>query len=498
MPYLNLLFPNKKGEAGSGNKGAELPLVTRSVKGERIRKRSSKKYILFKGEENVKKSTRNKALVLALAGVMTIGGIAAYFTDGDTQTNTFIFQTENGYFRLNEDELYIFCEADGTQLGTKTLTRDEFESELFPGDTFEEKRPLSGLYYFTAEKQNETKYVPFSFDIETLKGKKYVITEKLYHGKGRTALPLDTTADFTITLHGKGTLKNGSYIDGLRIGFSHKEDMKFNVGAIKEPNGYTNPRFYFEVNGNVIEAKELNYDTLTQNGSIDKKHFDVYVIYQQDYSMLEYQQNDKSIFASKGLDITKATGIIYGQRQDIPSGAIDISAKNSGTVMAYYEGTILHVDSITPFAGKHAHLYPAYPEDCSYLYSGFNNLTSFDFTTSNANTEFMKNLLGLFYNCPKLASLNVTDLVNETNKVRTIWGTFMKCPILTTVTGLDTWNVENVIELIGPFNDSPKIGDSVASQMKNWDLKNCTTVAMLMAYTSITNTDFMGYESLGT
>lgn len=89
MPYLNLLFPNKKGEAGSGNKGAELPLVTRSVKGERIRKRSTKKYILFKGEENMKKSTRNKALVLALAGVMTIGGIAAYFTDGDTQTNTF-------------------------------------------------------------------------------------------------------------------------------------------------------------------------------------------------------------------------------------------------------------------------------------------------------------------------------------------------------------------------------------------------------------------------
>lgn len=420
-----------------------------------------------------------------------IPGTGANYSVTQNATYGTIFQTENGYFRLNEDELYIFCEADGTQLGTKTLTRDEFESELFPGDTFEEKRPLSGLYYFTAEKQNETKYVPFSFDIETLKGKKYVITEKLYHGKGRTALPLDTTADFTITLHGKGTLKNGSYIDGLRIGFSHKEDMKFNVGAIKEPNGYTNPRFYFEVNGNVIEAKELNYDTLTQNGSIDKKHFDVYVIYQQDYSMLEYQQNDKSIFASKGLDITKATGIIYGQRQDIPSGAIDISAKNSGTVMAYYEGTILHVDSITPFAGKHAHLYPAYPEDCSYLYSGFNNLTSFDFTTSNANTEFMKNLLGLFYNCPKLASLNVTDLVNETNKVRTIWGTFMKCPILTTVTGLDTWNVENVIELIGPFNDSPKIGDSVASQMKNWDLKNCTTVAMLMAYTSITNTDFM-------
>lgn len=420
-----------------------------------------------------------------------IPGTGANYSVTQNATYGTIFQTENGYFRLNEDELYIFCEADGTQLGTKTLTRDEFESELFPGDTFEEKRPLSGLYYFTAEKQNETKYVPFSFDIETLKGKKYVITEKLYHGKGRTALPLDTTADFTITLHGKGTLKNGSYIDGLRIGFSHKEDMKFNVGAIKEPNGYTNPRFYFEVNGNVIEAKELNYDTLTQNGSIDKKHFDVYVIYQQDYSMLEYQQNDKSIFASKGLDITKATGIIYGQRQDIPSGAIDISAKNSGTVMAYYEGTILHVDSITPFAGKHAHLYPAYPEDCSYLYSGFNNLTSFDFTTSNANTEFMKNLLGLFYNCPKLTSLNVTDLVNETNKVRTIWGTFMKCPILTTVTGLDTWNVENVIELIGPFNDSPKIGDSVASQMKNWDLKNCTTVAMLMAYTSITNTDFM-------
>lgn len=37
----------------------------------------------------MKKSTRNKALVLGLVGVMTIGGIAAYFTDGDTQTNTF-------------------------------------------------------------------------------------------------------------------------------------------------------------------------------------------------------------------------------------------------------------------------------------------------------------------------------------------------------------------------------------------------------------------------
>lgn len=402
-----------------------------------------------------------------------------------------IFQTENGYFRLNEDEVYVFCEADGTQLGVKTLTRDEFESELFPGDSFEEERPLSGYYFFTAEEKDVEKYVPFSFNIETLRGKKYVITEKLYHGKGKTALPLDTTDDYTITLHGKGTLKNGTYVDSLRLGFSHKEDISFNIGAIKEPNGLTNPRFYFEVNGSVVEAEQLDYETLTQSGSSDKKHFDVYVVYQQDYSMLEYQQNDKSIFATKGFDITKATDVVYGQRQDSPKGAVDISAKGTGTVMAYYEGTVLHVDSITPFTGKHNHLYPAYPEDCSYLYSGFSNLTTFDFTTSNANTEFMKNLLGLFYNCPKLTELNVTNLVNETNKVRTIWGTFMKCPELVTVTGLDTWNVEKVIELIGPFNESPKIGDSVASQMKNWNLQNCTTVAMLMAYTSITNTNFM-------
>lgn len=402
-----------------------------------------------------------------------------------------IFQTENGYFRLNEDEVYVFCEADGTQLGIKTLTRDEFESGLFPGDSFEEERPLSGYYFFTAEEKDVEKYVPFSFNIETLRGKKYVITEKLYHGKGKTALPLDTTDDYTITLHGKGTLKNGTYVDSLRLGFSHKEDISFNIGAIKEPNGLTNPRFYFEVNGSVVEAEQLDYETLTQSGSSDKKHFDVYVVYQQDYSMLEYQQNDKSIFATKGFDITKATDVVYGQRQDSPKGAVDISAKGTGTVMAYYEGTVLHVDSITPFTGKHNHLYPAYPEDCSYLYSGFSNLTTFDFTTSNANTEFMKNLLGLFYNCPKLASLNVTDLVNTTNKVISIFGTFMQCPNLTTIKGLDTWNVEYVDQAVGLFRFSSKISDSITSQMKKWNLKNCTMIDMFMGGTAITNTDFM-------
>lgn len=410
-----------------------------------------------------------------------------------TKSNTYgiIFQTEDGYFRLNEEEVYVFCEADGTQLGTKTLTRDEFENGLYPGDTFEENRPLSGFYYFTAEKKDEEKYVPFRFDFETLQGRNYVITEKLYNGKGKTALPLDSTMDYTITLHGKGTLKNGTHIDGFRLGFTHQEDMKFNTGAIKAPNGFSNPRFYFEVNGQVIEAKELTYETLTQNGATDERHFDVQVFYQQDFSMMEYQQNDKSIFATKGFDITKATDVVYGQRQDVPAGAVDISAKGTGTVMAYYEGTVLHVDSITPFAGKHEHLYPAYPEDCSYLYSGFNNLTSFDFTTSNANTEFIKNLLGFFYNCPKLTELNVTNLVNATNKVRTIWGTFMQCPNLTTVTGLDTWNVTYVDQAVGLFNESSKINDAIAAQMKDWNLKNCTMIDMFMSGTAITNTDFM-------
>lgn len=102
-----------------------------------------------------------------------------------------IFQTENGYFRLNEDELYIFCESDGTQLGTKTLTRDEFESELFPGDTFEEKRPLSVQYTFVANAKDDTKQVKFTFDVDALRGKSYVVTEKLYHGKGKNAVILE-------------------------------------------------------------------------------------------------------------------------------------------------------------------------------------------------------------------------------------------------------------------------------------------------------------------
>ena len=37
----------------------------------------------------MKNTTKTLVLALALAGVLAIGGIAAYFTDADTVTNTF-------------------------------------------------------------------------------------------------------------------------------------------------------------------------------------------------------------------------------------------------------------------------------------------------------------------------------------------------------------------------------------------------------------------------
>lgn len=332
-----------------------------------------------------------------------IPGEGANYSVTQSATYGTIFQTENGYFRLNEDEVYIFCEADGTQLGVKTLTRDEFESELFPGDTFEEKRPLSVQYTFVANKKDDTKQVKFTFDVDALRGKSYVVTEKLYHGKGKNAVILERT--------------KSELLPGPLFNKAVKDDCA--------ANGTLNSIIFTDKPlPDGVNATDLS---VSQNGAV-WGYFDAnsnYIITSDQNGDIEFNNDSSKMFHT-----CTAKHIVFEH----------IDTSNVTNMSAMFQGCYELLDlDVSKFNTSNV-------TDMSYMFSYEYRcpLKLTDLDLSNFDTSKVKNMAGMFIMLETLTNLDVSSF--DTSNVTTMDSMFSACTDLTTlnVSHFDTSKVTNM------------------------------------------------------
>ena len=332
-----------------------------------------------------------------------IPGEGANYSVTQSATYGTIFQTENGYFRLNEDEVYVFCEADGTQLGVKTLTRDEFESELFPGDTFEEKRPLSVQYTFVANKKDDTKQVKFTFDVGALRGKSYVVTEKLYHGKGKNAVILERP--------------KSELLPGPLFNKAVKDDCA--------ANGTLNSIIFTDKPlPDGVNATDLS---VSQNGAV-WGYFDEdsnYIITSDQNGDIEFNNDSSKMFHT-----CTAKHIVFEH----------IDTSNVTNMSAMFQGCYELLDlDVSKFNTSNV-------TDMSYMFSYEYRcpLKLTDLDLSNFDTSKVKNMAGMFIMLETLTNLDVSSF--DTSNVTTMDSMFSTCTGLTTlnVSHFDTSKVTNM------------------------------------------------------
>lgn len=332
-----------------------------------------------------------------------IPGEGANYSVTQSATYGTIFQTENGYFRLNEDEVYVFCETDGTQLGVKTLTRDEFESELFPGDTFEEKRPLSVQYTFVANKKDDTKQVKFTFDVGALRGKSYVVTEKLYHGKGKNAVILERP--------------KSELLPGPLFNKAVKDDCA--------ANGTLNSIIFTDKPlPDGVNATDLS---VSQNGAV-WGYFDEdsnYIITSDQNGDIEFNNDSSKMFHT-----CTAKHIVFEH----------IDTSNVTNMSAMFQGCYELLDlDVSKFNTSNV-------TDMSYMFSYEYRcpLKLTDLDLSNFDTSKVKNMAGMFIMLETLTNLDVSSF--DTSNVTTMDSMFSTCTGLTTlnVSHFDTSKVTNM------------------------------------------------------
>ena len=86
----------------------------------------------------------------------------------------------------------------------------------------------------------------------------------------------------------------------------------------------------------------------------------------------------------------------------------------------------------------------ARPTSCCSWFSGFSNLTTIE-GIENLNTEEVKNMSYMFYNCRELTSLNLSSFY--TANVTNMSYMFSDCPILTSLTLSSFFNTANVTDM---------------------------------------------------
>ena len=374
-----------------------------------------------------------------------IPGVGANYSVTQNATYGTIFQTENGYFRLNEDEVYIFCEADGTQLGVKTLTRDEFESELFPGDTFEEKRPLSVQYTFVANKKDDTKQVKFTFDVEALRGKSYVVTEKLYHGKGKNAVILERP--------------KSELLPGPLFNKAVKDDCAAN-GTLNSiiftdkplPDGVNATDLSVSQNGAVwgyFDAKGNYIITSDQNGDIEFNNDSSEMFYTCTAKHIVFEHIDTS-------NVTNMSAMFQGCYELLD---LDVSKFNTSNVT-----------------------------DMSNMFRDCKALTSLDL--NNFDTSNVTDMSGMFYFCDSLTSLNLSSF--NTSKVMNMSNMFRECMALTSL-DLNNFDTSNVTDMSGMFH----FCDSLTSlNLSSFNTSNVTDMNyMFRTCKALTSLDLSNFDS---
>lgn len=411
-----------------------------------------------------------------------------------------IFQTENGYFRLNEDELYIFCESDGTQLGTKTLTRDEFESELFPGDTFEEKRPLSIQYTFVANAKDDTKQVKFTFDVDALRGKSYVVTEKLYHGKGKNAVILERPKAELMP----GPLFNKAVKDDYAsVGYMNTiifTDMPLPDGVnATDLSASQNGAVwgYFDENSNYIITSDQN-GTIVFNSDSNKmfsslwcstilfNNIDTAKVTTME-SMFEntYTVNELNVSNLDTSNVTNMKRMFKGSynngQMTTVIGLENLDTIKVMTMESMFEDTQYYEYALQNFDTSNV-------TDMSFMFRDCSSLTSLDL--SSFDTRQVTSMSGMFDGCRALTTLNINNF--DTSNVTDMGHMFSGCSGLSSL-DLSSFDTSNVTDMIFMFSGCSEL---TSLDLSSFDTRNVMTMrSMFEDCSRLTRLDLSNFDT---
>lgn len=411
-----------------------------------------------------------------------------------------IFQTENGYFRLNEDELYIFCESDGTQLGTKTLTRDEFESELFPGDTFEEKRPLSVQYTFVANAKDDTKQVKFTFDVDALRGKSYVVTEKLYHGKGKNAVILERPKAELMP----GPLFNKAVKDDYAsVGYMNTiifTDMPLPDGVnATDLSASQNGAVwgYFDENSNYIITSDQN-GTIVFNSDSNKmfsslwcstilfNNIDTAKVTTME-SMFEntYTVNELNVSNLDTSNVTNMKRMFKGSynngQMTTVIGLENLDTIKVMTMESMFEDTQYYEYALQNFDTSNV-------TDMSFMFRDCSSLTSLDL--SSFDTRQITSMSGMFDGCRALTTLNINNF--DTSNVTDMGHMFSGCSGLSSL-DLSSFDTSNVTDMNYMFSGCSEL---TSLDLSSFDTRNVMTMrSMFEDCSRLTSLDLSNFET---
>lgn len=411
-----------------------------------------------------------------------------------------IFQTENGYFRLNEDELYIFCESDGTQLGTKTLTRDEFESELFPGDTFEEKRPLSVQYTFVANAKDDTKQVKFTFDVDALRGKSYVVTEKLYHGKGKNAVILERPKAELMP----GPLFNKAVKDDYAsVGYMNTiifTDMPLPDGVnATDLSASQNGAVwgYFDENSNYIITSDQN-GTIVFNSDSNKmfsslwcstilfNNIDTAKVTTME-SMFEntYTVNELNVSNLDTSNVTNMKRMFKGSynngQMTTVIGLENLDTIKVMTMESMFEDTQYYEYALQNFDTSNV-------TDMSFMFRDCSSLTSLDL--SSFDTRQVTSMSGMFDGCRALTTLNINNF--DTSNVTDMGHMFSGCSGLSSL-DLSSFDTSNVTDMIFMFSGCSEL---TSLDLSSFDTRNVMTMrSMFEDCSRLTRLDLSNFDT---
>ena len=124
-----------------------------------------------------------------------------------------------------------------------------------------------------------------------------------------------------------------------------------------------------------------------------------------------------------------------------------------------------------------------YLTDCSYMFSGCENIKYIHF--SNYNTTNINNMSYMFYNCKTLNSLSDISKWNTSN-VNNMSYMFSGCNLLKSLPNISNWNTNNVTNMNDMFSDCKSLNS--LPDISNWDTSQVNDFSFI----------FFGCESLKT
>ena len=235
-------------------------------------------------------------------------------------------------------------------------------------------------------------------------------TRTLGTAQGKQAYTITAGDDVTLGLSGTPTEYNVSGINVYSSGIEYNGNLYAGSGdTVALSLNYTGtPAAGYTVKGYTASAGTLSGSTLTMPEDN--------VTINADFDVESYFDEETGTLTLKGT-ILNDDGIVLPDGVNMDD-VLEIVVDSSGATL---------------------------PQDSSYLFSSFDNVTSIDLT--GADTSGVKNMYGMFFQCQNLRKLDLSSF--DTSRVNDMSNMFYYCKKLATLdlSGFDTKNVYGMVSM---------------------------------------------------